>query len=350
MLDLNQKLIKFLIRFKGVAGGTLVALGAITIWYIYRSPAEVAPVNRPIGQWSVTIDFGTVRPLPQRLDLSLAKVTLGKRLFHDVRLSRDDTIGCASCHDLKTGGVDRRVHSIGVGGSEGGINAPTVFNSGFNVVQFWDGRAATLEEQIDGPVHNPKEMASAWPQIIAKLSADSSYLQQFASLYRDGITSANIKDAIATFERSLITPDSRFDRYLRGESGVLSEQEKQGYTLFQSYGCVACHQGINLGGNMFEKMGLMGDYFADRGNLTDEDLGRFRVNHDEQSKYEFRVPSLRNVARTAPYFHDGSAKTLRDAVQVMAKYQLGRPIPPDDTDAIVSFLETLTGEYNGAPL
>jgi cytochrome c peroxidase len=169
-------------------------------------------------------------------------------------------------------------------------------------------------------------------------------------LYRDGITAANIKDAIATFERSLVTPNSRFDKYLRGDQAALSENEKHGFELFQSYGCSACHQGINLGGNMFEKMGLMGDYFADRGNPTDADQGRFNINHEEQSMYEFRVPSLRNVARTAPYFHDGNAQTLQQAVTIMAKYQLGRPMPPDDVDAIVAFLGSLTGEYKGLPL
>lgn len=333
-----------------VAGSLLVVIVVLAAWWHRPSSAASPGVGGKIGQWPLKMDFGVVQPLPEQIDLEPGKVALGERLFHDVRLSGNDTVGCFSCHALNTAGVDNRTRSIGVNGVEGDINAPTVFNSGFNFVQFWDGRAATLEEQIDGPVNNPKEMASSWPQVIAKLSADTSYPAQFLSLYRDGITAANIKDAIATFERSLVTPNSRFDKYLRGDEAALSAGEKRGYELFKSYGCASCHQGVNLGGNMFEKMGLMGDYFADRGSPTSADLGRFNLNHSEHSKHEFRVPSLRNVARTSPYFHDGNARTLQQAVIIMARYQLGRPIPMDDVNAIVSFLETLTGEYKGQPL
>jgi len=333
-----------------LVGGLLLVVAAVTIWRL-QNPVEFPDdLMGPIGQLPVAIDFGVVQPLPQRVDLEIGKVTLGERLFHEVRLSGDGTVGCFSCHALETAGVDNRVHSLGVNGAEGEVNAPTVFNSGFNFVQFWDGRAATLEEQIDGPINNPKEMASSWPQVVAQLSSDATYVVQFRALYADGLTVANIKDAIATFERSLVTPNSRFDRYLKGDSAVLSAQEKRGFELFQSYGCSACHQGVNLGGNMYEKMGLIGDYFADRGNLIDADLGRFRIDHAEQSRYEFKVPGLRNVARTAPYFHDGSVSTLREAVIVMTKYQLGRPMPPQDVDAIVAFLKSLTGEYKGRPL
>lgn len=329
-----------------------VALLAVAagVWRSHRTADEQVRAAGGIGQLTFKMDYGTVQPLPDRVELSSDKVALGERLFHDVRLSGDDSIGCFSCHGLGSAGVDNLPLSIGVNGTLGDVNAPTVFNSGFNFVQFWDGRAATLEDQIDGPVNNPKEMASNWPQVISKISQDATYPAQFFSLYRDGITAANIKDAIATFERSLVTPNSRFDKYLRGDQAALSENEKHGFELFQSYGCSACHQGINLGGNMFEKMGLMGDYFADRGNPTDADQGRFNINHEEPSMYEFRVPSLRNVARTAPYFHDGNAQTLQQAVTIMAKYQLGRPMPPDDVDAIVAFLGSLTGEYKGLPL
>jgi cytochrome c peroxidase len=295
-------------------------------------------------------EYGTTQPLPQRIDLDMAKVTLGERLFHDARLSGNDTISCASCHNLATGGVDRQPRSFGMNNAEGAVNAPTVFNSGFNFAQFWDGRAATLEAQIDGPIHSPKEMATNWPQVVAKLAADQTYPALFTQSYADGISSTNIKDAIATFERALVTPNSRFDRYLRGEADTLSPQEKQGYVLFRSYGCSSCHQGINLGGNMFQKMGLMGDYFADRGHVTEADRGRYNVDHRPDSMHAFKVPSLRNVALTAPYFHDGSARTLSEAIAIMAKYQLGRPMPAADLKAIAAFLETLTGEYRGKPL
>lgn len=283
-----------------------------------------------------------IQPLPA-VKLDQSKVELGRLLFHETRFSRDNTLSCASCHDLNQGGVDRQRVSTGVGGGKGGINSPTVLNSGFNFRQFWDGRAASLEEQADGPVHNSLELASNWPDIIKKLRQDPDYPRLFAALYPEGITSHAIKDAIVTFERSLVTP-SRFDRYLRGDTKAITAQEQQGYALFKSYGCVACHQGVNIGGNMYQYFGVMGNYFQDRGNITPADYGRFNVTGKEEDRFLFKVPSLRNVALTPPYFHDGSAETLDAAVAVMAKYQLGRVLPDSDRALIVQFLQSLTGE------
>ncbi len=283
-----------------------------------------------------------IRPLPE-VQLDPTKVDLGRRLFHDTRLSRDNTLSCASCHNLAIGGVDRQRVSIGVSGAQGLINAPTVLNSGFNFSQFWDGRAASLEDQVDGPLQAPIEMGSQWPDVIATLRQDPDYPGVFTALYPDGIQRHTIKDAIATFERSLVTP-SRFDRYLRGDTRAISADEKQGYTLFKTYGCIACHQGTNIGGNMYQYFGVMGNYFQDRGNITTVDYGRYNVTGKEQDRFKFKVPSLRNVALTPPYFHDGAAKTLPEAVMVMAKYQLGRILPEQDLRLIVTFLESLTGE------
>lgn len=291
-----------------------------------------------------------IPPIPFVLNFNPRKVALGERLFHEPKLSRDNTIACVSCHNLALGGTDRLPVSLGVGGAKGTINAPTVFNSGFNFRQFWDGRAASLEEQINGPTHAANEMASDWPQILAKLQADPAYPPLFAAIYPDGVTAANIRDAIATFERSLYTPNSRFDRYLRGEADALTEAERRGYERFKNYGCVSCHQGVNLGGNMYQTFGVMGDYFADRGNPTEADFGRFNVTGEEKDRFVFKVPTLRNIALTAPYFHDGSAKTLEDAVTIMGRYQLGRPLTEEDIDLLVAFLRTLTGEYRGTPL
>ena len=240
--------------------------------------------------------------------------------------------------------------SVGVKGAEGFINTPTVFNSGFNFRQFWDGRAETLEDQVDGPIHSSHELGSNWPEIVAKLAAAPDYVAPFKALYPDGIQPQNIRDAIATFERSLYTPNSRFDRFLRGETEILTEAEKSGYHLFKSYGCVRCHQGVNVGGNMFQTFGVMGNYFADRGTVTRADLARFNVTGDQRDQHVFKVPSLRNVALTAPYFHDGSAARLEDAVSVMGAYQLGRRLEAREVDLIVQFLRTLTGTYRGAPL
>lgn len=283
------------------------------------------------------------QPLPERVDLDARRVALGQQLFHDVRLSGDDSVSCASCHALAAGGVDHRAHSVGIRGGVGAVNAPTVYNSGFNLAQFWDGRAPTLEAQIDGPVQHPLEMGSSWAQVLVKLRADAALVQRFADLYPKGLDVESIKDAIATFERSLITPNSRFDRFLRGDPAALTAAEQHGWVLFQSYGCVSCHQGVNLGGNMYEKMGVMGNYFAARGNLTEADQGRYNLTHDAENLHEFRVPALRNVALTAPYFHDGSATTLEQAVLVMARYQLGRTLPADDLADVIAFLRSLSG-------
>lgn len=291
-----------------------------------------------------------IKPIPLEVKLDPKKVALGEKLFHDKRLSKDNSVACVSCHSLSTGGVDRQPVSTGIGGEKGPINAPTVFNSGFNFRQFWDGRANSLEEQVVGPVHNPKEMGSNWQEVLGKLSKDSALAAQFKDAYSDGLQAKNIQDAIAVFERSLTTPNARFDKYLRGDKTALTAEELKGYQLFKSYGCVACHQGVNAGGNMFQVFGVMGDYFAKRGNVTEADLGRFNVTKNPADKYMFKVPSLRNVAMTAPYFHDGSAKTLSDAVDVMFRYQLGRPAPQGDKDYIVKFLHTLTGEYKGKSL
>jgi cytochrome c peroxidase len=291
-----------------------------------------------------------IKPVPVPASGDAKKVALGRLLFHDKRLSRDNSISCASCHDLARGGVDGKVVPLGVGGTKGVINTPTVFNSALNFRQFWDGRAASLEEQVSGPVHDVREMGSSWAEVTGKLTQDAKLRAQFAESYRDGITVRNIQDAVATFERTLVTPNARLDKYLRGDKLALSADELRGYQLFKNYGCIACHQGANVGGNMYQTFGVLGDYFAQRGGVTTADLGRFNVTKNESDRHVFKVPSLRNVALTAPYFHDGSAATLADAVEVMFRFQLGRSASPQDKDLIVKFLHTLTGELDGKPL
>ena len=203
---------------------------------------------------------------------------------------------------------------------------------------------------MDGPLLHPSEMASSWADVLALLKREPAYSAPFAEIYADGVTADNVRDAIATFERSLVTPNSRFDRYLRGETGALHAQELEGYRLFMETGCVTCHQGINVGGNMFQVFGRMGNYFADRGGVEQAaDLGRYNVTGDERDKHKFKVPSLRNVELTAPYFHDGSAATLEAAVQTMAHYQIGQPLHDDEVADIVAFLKTLTGENARRP-
>lgn len=339
--ELNNKL-----KIQLVLAGSIIA---ISIMLAYRLMREV-PSEKTFGNSVQVVNFSFTEALPEPPAADPTLVALGARLFHDKKLSADDKVSCATCHNLSTGGVDNRPRSVGIKGGVGSVNAPTVFNSGLNFVQFWDGRAKTLEAQVDGPVTHPLEMGSVWEQVLGKLGEESSYRESFANLFPDGITVQNVKIAIASFERSLVTPDSRFDYFLKGDNSALSAQEKNGYSLFQSYGCSSCHQGVNLGGNMYEKMGLMGNYFADRGNITEADKGRYNITHSVDNLYEFRVPPLRNVALTAPYFHDGSAQTLEDAIRVMAKYQLGRPMPINDLNDIAAFLRTLTGRYLGKTL
>lgn len=292
---------------------------------------------------------GAMLPLPSVPDLPADKVALGKRLFFDTRLSHDDTIACATCHRFDSGGSDRQPVSVGIEGRKGGVNAPTVFNSSLNFVQFWDGRAASLEEQAAGPVHNPLEMASNWTEVIAKLSRDDSYRQDFKRIYPQGMTGETIVDAIATFERTLLTPNSPFDRYLAGDKEALNPLERSGYQRFLDYGCASCHQGVGLGGNMFQRFGVMDSYLKDSAGRQ-ADLGRFNVSGLERDKNVFKVPSLRNVAVTPPYFHDGSAESLDQAVIIMGRYQLGREFSGEDVNALVAFLRTLTGEWEGQRL
>jgi cytochrome c peroxidase len=305
----------------------------------WSSAFRLTPATQILGE--------PIQPIPTDIKFEPRKVELGNKLFHDKRLSHDDTIACASCHSLDKGGTDQKSHSTGIGGAIGGINAPTVLNSGLNYKQFWNGRAETLEDQVNGPTHHPKEMGSNWDEILGKLRKDPEYVAKFAALYPDGIQSQNVRDAIATFERSLLTVDSPFDRYLRGETSAINDKAKAGYKLFKNYGCASCHQGMNVGGNMFQTFGVMADYFAKRGNVTDADLGRQDVTKREQDKHVFRVPSLRNIAQTGPYFHDGSEDHLPQAIEVMAKYQLGRYLTAKEVSEIREFLESLTGEVKG---
>jgi cytochrome c peroxidase len=284
-------------------------------------------------------------------NLNPDRVELGRLLFHDQRLSGDGTVSCASCHGLEKAGTDQAPVSTGIRGQKGGINDPSVFNSSYNIRQFWDGRAKDLNEQAGGPVENPVEMGAHFPAVIAKLTEVDDYRQRFAALYAaEGISRRTITDAIAEFEKSLVTVGSRFDRYLRGDDAAISEEEKQGYARFKSVGCSACHFGPAVGGRTFEKFGVWRDYFADRGNVREADYGRFNVTHRESDRYKFKVPILRNVTVTYPYFHDASARDLTQAVTVMGRYQLEDGLRDRDVGPIVKFLGSLTGTYRGKPI
>ena len=246
-----------------------------------------------------------IRPIADSIAVDVRKVVLGNLLYHDTRLSADNTVSCASCHGLDTGGVDNKQYSEGVGGQFGGVNAPTVYNAAYNFVQFWDGRAGTLAEQAAGPPLNPVEMAcESFDQIIDKLAEDKDFVSAFNEVYADGLS--------------------------------------------EKYDCATCHVGEILGGKSYELIGVQHDYFADRqAEMTEEDNGRFKQTQIERDRHRFKVPGLRNIELTAPYFHDGSMATMDDAVRAMAKYQLGIDLPQQEVDKIVAFLRTLTGEYKG---
>ena len=296
----------------------------------------------------LSVSAEPLKPLELPENLNALKVKLGERLFNDVRLSKDDSISCASCHDLELGGADNKAVSEGVDGKMGKVNSPTVYNSGLLFRQFWDGRAETLEDQIDGPVQTDFEMGTLWPEVIVKLYKDDTYADEFGAIYKknkDAISRENIKDAIAEFERSLVTVNSPFDRYLRGDKSAIDAQAKEGYRLFKHYGCASCHQGANVGGNMYQVFGVVASYFKKQGKITEADKGRFNVTGNPQDMHLFKVPSLRMAALTAPYLHNGKAKTLREAVDIMFEHQLGREADDKDKEAIVHFIKTLVGEH-----
>lgn len=333
-------------KVRRVSTLALAALAAAT-WIVLR--LQAVPPAPPLDQTPLPVvqEAGArpgepILPLRRAEGLDPAKVALGRQLFHDPRLSADGSLSCATCHPLDQGGADGLPVSPGVGGVQGSINAPGILTAAHNFHQFWDGRAATLEEQASGPITNPVEMASTWNQVLAKLRADSDLAQSFAQAYPAGLTPASVSHALAEFERSLPAP-SRFDRWLLGDDGALDENELAGYHLFKRHGCSGCHQGRNIGGNLFQRFGVMAAYFAGT-TPSKADLGRFNVTGREEDRHVFKVPSLRNVARTAPYFHDASALRLEDAVRVMGRHQLGMDLSEGDIAHIVAFLRSLDSE------
>ena len=302
--------------------------------------------------WQVMTASGEVivepiQPLLAPKELDSTMVALGNRLFHDPRLSKDNTVSCSHCHHLHAGGSDNLPVSIGIGGQQGSINAPTVYNLNTHIAYFSDGRAATLESLVDAPLRNPKEMASTWSEVVSKLGSDPEMVKLFAKVFpEEHIGKETVSKAIATFLRSLVTVDSPMDRWLAGDETALSDAQLRGYKLFKSYGCVACHQGQAVGGNMYATMGAINDYFAERGTpITAADRGRYNVTKNPEDIHVFKVPSLRMVVATAPYFHDASADTLEKAIKAMGRYQLGRNIPSEDIDDIKEFLSSLPGKH-----
>lgn len=281
-----------------------------------------------------------IRPLPASAGADPARAALGRALFHDLRLSSDNTQSCASCHQLDKGGADGRAQPAGASGLLNKFNTPTVYNSVYNFRAGWTGRHSGIDGLLDHVVGRPTVAASTWDLVASRLTGGGMGAH-FNLVYNDDVSGALVKDALAHYLRSLVTP-SRFDRYLRGDKNAISAEEKLGYARFKSYGCVSCHQGINVGGNMYQKFGAMRELAP--GAAMAADLGRYELTKREADRNLFRVPSLRNVALTAPYLHNGSVATLDEAVDAMFKYQLGRAAPAQDKALIIRFLHTLSGE------
>lgn len=293
----------------------------------------------PSGAQAATRDE-PIQPITAARGADPALVELGKKLYFDPRLSKSGFISCNSCHNLSMGGTDNLKTSIGHNWQKGPINAPTVLNSSLNLAQFWDGRAKDLQEQAGGPIANPGEMAFTHQLAIDVLESIPGYVADFRKAFgTEKITIAEVTRAIAAFEETLVTPNSRFDRWLAGNDKALTAFEREGYELFKDSGCVACHNGPAVGGNSFQKMGVVAPYQA-----TSPAEGRVAVTKDEADRFNFKVPTLRNVEMTYPYFHDGEAATLTQAVDTMGRIQLGRSFTFDENAKIVAFLKTLTGD------
>lgn len=308
----------------------------------------------PLGVASVQAGesrVGAFLPLPEPVSPPRGLVSLGERLFHDPRLASNNNGSCASCHDLNHNGADLRAQARGPTGQVWEINTPTIFNAVYNRPLNWSGSAPDLRRQAEGDLLHPASANTTWAELLAKLELDVGYRSAFQTQFGELPNRDNVLTALAAFETTLVTPNAPFDRYLRGEDQALSGQARHGLALFRDYGCVACHQGVNLGGNLLQRIGIFEDYFQLRGGaLTHNDQGHFNVTGREADRHVFRVPSLRNVAVTAPYFHDGQVPDLPSAVRLMARLQLAREIPDADVEAIVAFLHSLTGEYRGRPL
>ncbi len=281
-----------------------------------------------------------IQPIRPPSQINVGLVELSKKLYFDPRLSKSGFISCNSCHNLSMGGTDNIPTSIGDKWQQGPINAPTVLNSSLNVAQFWDGRAADLKAQAGGPIANPGEMGFSHTLAVGVLESIPAYVREFKQVFgKDKISIEEVTLAIAEFEKTLVTPNSRFDQWLLGKADALSPDEAAGYKLFKESGCVACHNGPAVGGSSFQKMGLVAPY---KGDSKAE--GRSAVTGKDADRFNFKVPTLRNVEMTYPYFHDGAANTLTEAVDVMGRIQLGKTFSKAENAKVVAFLKTLTGD------
>ncbi|HEY4834253.1 MAG TPA: cytochrome c peroxidase [Bradyrhizobium sp.] len=310
-------------------GSCAFAIGIVIMGGLQLAAAPSQPLSQPLESGVVAEE--PIAPIPEPPPIDPRKVKLGERLFGDPRLSHDDSRSCSSCHDLSTNGASMKRQDVGPDGSSLPFNTPTIFNATLNFRLGWEGKLRTIQSDVKAALENPQVMGASISEAVARLAADPDLRKEFIATYGSGPDAANMVDAIASFERTLVTPDSKFDRWLTGDAAALSTEELDGYRLFKSLGCVSCHQGVNVGGNLFERHGIFHPLASPKPEIL-------------------RVPSLRNVATTPPYFHDGSAQTLDDAVRKMGLAQLNSTLTDQQVNAIVAYLQTLTGKYRGAPV
>ncbi len=285
-----------------------------------------------------------ILPIPLPHDLNQDKLKLGSMLFNDTRLSRDGQLSCASCHHLDTGGDDNIAISAYIN-TPPAVNTPSIFNVKYNFRQNWDGSATSLPMQLNMAIRRFGGKTAAWDGLLSRLNKDQKLVRQFAAIYQTStINRENFSDALVYYVEALNTPNARFDQYLRGDAEAISSDELRGYALFKEYGCVSCHQGVNVGGNLYQRFGIFYDYFRARGNIVEGDYGRMNITGNSADAHVFKVPSLRNVALTAPYLHDGQIDTLEQVVAIMGLTQLGLEINKNEIALIVKFLNTLTGD------
>jgi cytochrome c peroxidase len=307
-----------------------VAICALIFGCLQLSPAAAQTADQLLD-FSGANAKEPITPVPEPAAVDPRKIGLGERLFGDTRLSRDNSHSCATCHDLRSNGASKNSHDVGLNGAVLSLNTLTVFNAALSFRFGWEGKFRTLETHTTASLESPRILGISASEAAEKLNADVSVRREFIAVFGRGPDAANLLDAIASFERTLITPGSRFDRWLAGDAAALSVEELEGYRLFKSLGCVSCHQGVNVGGNLYQRHGIFHPLASPQPEIL-------------------RVPSLRNVATTPPYFHDGSAPTLDDAVRRMGLAQLNSTLTDEQVIAIVAYLQTLTGNYRGVPV
>ncbi|MCA9180043.1 MAG: c-type cytochrome [Planctomycetales bacterium] len=339
----------------GCAASLLMGVGMGTLAFRHAAVESSPSVSREADKASASSSVRLVATTNRRnepikpllpIELEQAVVDLGRRLFHEPALSGNGRMSCVHCHNLTQAGTSHEALPRGFNGQKSKFNAPSVLNAALSFAYGWEGRFATLEDQLDAPITHPDKLGSSWERVLKFLDGDASYRAEFIETFAGGPTRESVAIALASYLRSLLTPNSQFDQWLAGDESALNSDEFGGYHLFKKYGCVNCHQSEGVGGSMFQPLGVAKNYFESPADPTG--LGRFAITQRERDRHVFRVPALRNVAATAPYLHDGRAETLEAVVAIMLEFQCGEPVNSEDVRRLTAFLKTLSGDLPDA--